>query len=413
MILALALTLSAGASGQNRFGAHRAQHLRLYGTINTYAAFDTRESLAGEEDFFYYLPKDVKLNSDGKDLNYSPSLRFAAITSRLGLDIVDYEFNGWKMMGKIEGDFYAGLNGSTGAAAFRLCQAFVSINKNGWGIKVGQAWHPMAADMPDIFSFNTGAPFGPYSKAPQAVLEYRAGKVLSFSAAALWQMQYCSAGPEGISANYIKYSCIPEFYLGVNLNIRNALIRVGADVLSIKPRKDNGVNKVKDRITTISPYIYAQYSYKDFSVKAKSIFAQAGEHLNLNGGYGISAVSSDGSYQYTPTMNSSSWISLKYGRKVQGSIFGGYAINLGTKDPVLMDDLYFSKNSYVNMLCMWRVTPGVTYNLGKFAVGLEYELTSVQYGDISKGMNLNNGLYLKGIHWVTNHRVQALVKYSF
>jgi hypothetical protein len=62
---------------------------------------------------------------------------------------------------------------------------------------------------------------------------------------------------------------------------------------------------------------------------------------------------------------------------------------------------------------MFRVTPTVIYNLGKVAFGLEYELTSVQYGDKALGMNLEKGLYDQGLHWVTNHRVQGLVKYTF
>lgn len=34
--------------------------LKWYGFIRNYAAVDTRESVAGTEDFFYYLPKDEK-----------------------------------------------------------------------------------------------------------------------------------------------------------------------------------------------------------------------------------------------------------------------------------------------------------------------------------------------------------------
>ena len=40
-------------------------------------------------------------------------------------------------------------------------------------------------------------------------------------------------------------------------------------------------------------------------------------------------------------------------------------------------------------------------------------LTSVQYGDKAQGINPLNGLYEKGLHWVTNHRVQGLVKFTF
>ncbi len=41
------------------------------------------------------------------DLNAVGSFRFAALTSRLGVDVKGYRFGGWDMGAKIETDFYA------------------------------------------------------------------------------------------------------------------------------------------------------------------------------------------------------------------------------------------------------------------------------------------------------------------
>jgi hypothetical protein len=62
---------------------------------------------------------------------------------------------------------------------------------------------------------------------------------------------------------------------------------------------------------------------------------------------------------------------------------------------------------------MYRLTPTVVYNLGKLALGLEYELTSVEYGDKAQGLSLDSGLYEKGLHWVTNHRLKGMIKFTF
>ena len=66
---------------------------------------------------------------------------------------------------------------------------------------------------------------------------------------------------------------------------------------------------------------------------------------------------------------------------------------------------------------MWRLTPTIIRNIGKFALGIEYELTSVQYGDYKNldGIKLigKNGLAEDNLHWVTNNRVQALMKFTF
>ncbi|MBQ9660170.1 MAG: VCBS domain-containing protein [Bacteroidales bacterium] len=406
-VAALALACASGLPAQDKPSIQ----FKPYGFVRNYLVIDSRESVYGTEDFFYYVPKDRNLVG-GTDLNQQTTVSFGAITSRLGLDVVGYQVNGLSISAKIEADFYAGVSGVTGTALLRLRQAFLSLSKDSFSLKVGQAWHPMAADMPHIFSLNTGAPFGPFSRTPEVVADFKLGSGFTLTAAAIWQMQYTSAGPSGASADYIKYGGIPELYLGLSLKQGGFTGRVGVDMLSIKPRHldATGTRKVSDRITTFSPFLYAEYTKDLFSVKAKTIFAQAGEHMNLNGGYGVSGIDADGSWRYSPTRNSSTWISLTYGKKVQGVLFAGYVRNFGTKD-ALVGDLYFSKNSFSNMNRMFRVTPEIMFNWGKLTLGLEYEMTGVQYG--SFGQHDNYGLATEGLHWVVNHRFQAMLRYTF
>ena len=403
-IALLGATLSAVAQ-------ENAAQFKWYGFIRNYAVADSRESVYGTEDFFYYVPKDVKM-VNGEDLNAQHTFAFAALTSRLGLDVTGYEVQGWKVGAKIEADFYAGVSGVTGTALFRLRQAYFTLAKGSFSAKIGQTWHPMAADMPHVFSLNTGAPFGPFSRTPEIVVDGKLSNSFTLTAALLWQMQYTSAGPEGASANYIKYGGVPEVYLGLSYKANGFTARVGVDMLSIRPRHldATGTKKVNDRITTFSPFLYLEYTKGLFSAKAKTIYAQAGEHMNLNGGYGVSAINADGSWEYTPTRNSSTWVSLSYGKKLQGVLFGGYVFNCGTWKP-LVGDLYFSKNSFSNMRQMYRLSPEVIYNLGKVAFGLEYELTGVEYG--SFGEDDVYGYASQNVHWVANHRVQLMLKYTF
>lgn len=387
--------------------------LKWYGFIRNYFAYDSRESKAGTEDLFTYLPLDQKMVG-GEDLNAISSFRFAALTSRLGVDVSGYEYEGWKMGAKIEADFYSGVSGVTGTAQLRMRQAYLTLAKDKASFKIGQAWHPMAADMPDVISLNAGAPFGPFSRTPMVNLDYKLAEGLSLNAVALWQMQYVSAGPAGQKADYIKYGKTPELFLGLNYKNEGFTAKAGVDMLSIKPRNfSEAGKKVNDRITTTSAFLYAQYVDGNFTVKAKTTFAEAGEHMNLNGGYGVSAINSDGSWDYTPTRNSSSWISFKYGgKKLQGVFFAGYVKNLGTKDELLSaSQLYFSKNSFSNMNQMWRMTPTLIYNLGKFSLALEYEVTSVQYG--SWGADFKKGLATDDLRWVTNNRLQLMTRYTF
>ena len=441
-----ALEGDAKAAKKEAVKSHLKQHFKPYGFIRNYFTFDSRESISGTGDLYNYQPKDEAWNQTEaeaaasglprEDLNAHSTFRFLSLTTRVGLDIVGYKWRNTEFGGKIEADFYAGLSTKvshpvSGVAQFRLRQAYMTL---GWDslrmndkdyarvdLLLGQAWHPMAADFSDVISLASGAPFGPFNRSPQVKMDARLGKYFTLTGSLLWQMQYCSLGPSptGAStqaADFIMYSKTPEAYLGLSVHTNGFLLRAGADVLSIKPRQIGTVNvggntisvSVKDRITTASPFLYVQYKKDEFSIKAKTIFSEAGEHMNLNSGYGVKAKNPDGSWEYTPLRASSSWLSIVYGgkigaqedkhpQKLQGILFAGYIENLTPRAN--------------NMNRMWRLSPTLLYTVGKFQLGLEYEITSVQYGQA--GTSDLYGLAKANLHWVTNHRVQLMTKYNF
>ena len=186
-------------------------HIKFYGFIRNYFAFDTRESKAGTKDLFYYLPKDEALNAKGEDMNAQSTFRFLAITSRFGLDIKDYQIGNTNVAAKIETDFYC-MNGNV--AVLRLRQAFATLswkdlgkeNSQSASLKIGQAWHPLAADQPYVIDLETGTPFNPFSRTPQVMFDYNFSKNFTLTGGIIYQMQYLSAGPNGASDNYLKYS---------------------------------------------------------------------------------------------------------------------------------------------------------------------------------------------------------------
>lgn len=449
--------------------SHLKQHFKPYGFIRNYFTYDSRESISGTGDLYNYQPKDENWNQtpeeaaasgvERQDMNAQSTFRFLALTTRVGLNIVDYKWRGMEFSGKIEADFFAGLSGTVhkvgGVAQLRLRQAYVTL---AWDslkmgkdfaridLTIGQTWHPMAADLCDVIALNSGAPFGPFNRSPLVKLDARLGKYITLTAAGLWQTQYMSTGPQGQTGEYMLYGKTPEAYFGLSVHDKGWIARVGVDVVSISPRQQGTVTgndgstvtvKVNDRLTTVSPFAYLQYKKGEFSFKAKTIFAQAGEHMNLDGGYGVSKVNEDGSWNYTPIRTSSSWISLVYGGKVgsqedkhpqklQGILFAGYIKSFGTKDAIYDPNgdgivnerpapdkslSYFYTARPGNMNQMWRLSPTLLYTVGKFQLGLEYEITSVQYG--RGGVNAATGLADAGLHWVTNHRIQFMTKFNF
>ena len=177
--------------------SHLKQHFKPYGFIRNYFTYDSRESWSGTGDLYNYQPKDENWNqteaeaetsgAPRQDLNAVSTFRFLSLTTRLGLNIVGYKWRGTEFGGKIEADFYAGLSTKTstvdskikethavsGVAQFRLRQAYLTL---GWDslpmmkgkdfarvdLTIGQTWHPMAADLCDVISLASGAPFGPF-----------------------------------------------------------------------------------------------------------------------------------------------------------------------------------------------------------------------------------------------------------
>ena len=405
ILFASALALSAGAFAQDSKPA-----FKWYGFVRTYFAYDTRESTAGTEDLYFYMPKDESINASGEDVNAIPSFRYAALTSRLGLDVTGYQVAGYNIGAKIETDFYSGVSGTTGTATLRMRQAYMTVAKGGRSWKIGQAWTPMAADLPDIFSLESGAPFGPFSRSPQVTFDGKISDAVSLTASAIWQMQYTSTGPSGNSANYIKYSCIPELYLGLNLKGEKGLFRLGAEYLNIKPRNVNAAgSKTSDRIGMVNVFEYGQLKAGGWTLKEKVTYANDGSHMNLIGGYGVSKVNSDGSWEYSATRNISGWFTAQYkpkDSKWTPQILLGYIKNFGTADPIVGE--FWCKNNAGSVARMYRIQPEIVYNLGKVQFGLEYMLTAAQYGKAN-----SNKLAVENLHWVSNNRIQMMLKYTF
>jgi hypothetical protein len=93
---------------------------------------------------------------------------------------------GAKTKGFIEGEFFGpNLNGVTqagdlyGMNGFRLRHAFVKLSWTNTDLQIGQYWHPMFVTgcFPGTISFNTGAPFQPFSRNPQVRLTHKIGNV--------------------------------------------------------------------------------------------------------------------------------------------------------------------------------------------------------------------------------------------
>lgn len=431
LLFVLAAVLSVGVKAQEEKPAH----FKLYGFIRNFTVVDTRAVKAGTQDLYFYMPEDVKLNADGVDLNQGVNWRSLSLTTRLGLEVSGYQFGTMKLGGKVEADFYS-LNGTGSAntiAQLRLRQAFIAL---GWDFKenesltltLGQSWHPMAADMPHMLNLETGAPFNPFNRSPQVMLNYNIGG-WTFTGGLLYLNHYLPIDAEANakSVNPFKYG-LPEAYLGVSWKGGPVLVKAGVDLLNTKPVRTDSVKdtdgkvvtdaegrpetyKVSSLMTAISPFIFFQYAQGKFQLRAKTILAQSCEHMNLLSGYGISSYdAATHSYGYTPMQTSASFISFLYGKKFQVMMMAGYMKQLGTtKDLMSPTSIYINTAADTKIQQAVRVTPTFAVNLGKFTISLEYNLTAAEFGEGTRNLR---GMYTQH-HWVLNHRFINMVRFTF
>ena len=358
------------------------------------------------------MPKDID-NANGFDANAGFNWRFVSLTTRLGLDVSGYKWGSMGISGKVEADFY-NLSGSV--PILRLRQAFMklSFDNNPLSLTIGQAWHPMAADMPHMNNLETGAPFNPFNRSPQLTADVKLGSGLTLTASLLYLNHYLPTGPAGKSKDYYKYG-LPEAYVGIAYAGKSITAKAGVDILNTLPyRTVNNEGKVQANgfLTTFSPFVFFQFTKGSFQLLAKSILAQGGEHLNLLSGYGVASYSADThTYAYTPMQDWASFVSFQYGKKFQVLGMLGYMKQLGTTQDLMdpVKTLWLNSSADTKVQQAFRATPTVAWNLGKFTVSLEYNLTAAQFGEGSRDAR---GMFSSS-HWVMNHRFICMTKFNF
>ena len=320
---------------------HLEAHFKPYGFIRSFAFYDTRATKSLTEDLFFFMPVDAEL-VNGTDVNSVGKFGFQAITTRLGLDIKGYKFGNTNIEAKIEADFYC-LNSGGNVATLRMRQAYAKLfwepsEKFSHSLLIGQAWHPLAADLCNTIALETGAPFSPFNRSAQVMYNATVGPV-TFAAGFIEQMQYRSSGPDGSTNKYQRYAIVPEAYAGISVKKGGFLGRAGVSVLSIRPRYGfitttattpatyttiqdiNGDQyeieatpaktettkldkKYNEWLSTVNAFLFLQYTGKIWQIKSKVVYAQSGEHMQLSGGYAATSEVGDGySLKYTPTQS--------------------------------------------------------------------------------------------------------------
>ena len=299
MLAALA-GVAAGAMAQKKGFDYK-----FYGQVRTDVFYNSRSNSETVDGLFYMYPKDVNPDADGNDLNGKANNGFYVLYTRLGVDVKGPMLGKIKTSAKVEADF---RGSGTSYSTVRIRHAYFNLAWNESALLVGQTWHPLYGDVaPDILNLNMGAPYQPFSRAPQIRYKFSTPH-FGLTAAAIGQSQYLSVGPSTgttKSQSFLKNSLVPEFYVGLDYKATGLIAGVGAHLTSMTPRTQSVYNdktyEVNERVTSVSAEAHIKYTHGLWLVAAKSVLGSNLTQTSTVGGYGITSTDSrTGEQEYTP-----------------------------------------------------------------------------------------------------------------
>ncbi len=395
------------------------------GFLKTDFFYDSRQSVSIREGHFLLYPENQKLDLYGKDINAKDHFGILSIQSRLTGKITGPDLLKAKTSALVEADFFGNENASfPDVNGLRLRHSIIKLNWSTTELLVGQYWHPLFIPecFPDVVSFNTGAPFQPFSRNPQIRLTQKFNK-MKLIVAATSQRDFSSNGPDGASPKYLSNAVLPDLNAHLQYSVlfnetNEFLVGAGAEYKQLVPRLfSQGDKNLKDgvdsiyvagdeKISSFALTLYSKLRLKPITIKAYAILGGNLFDQVMLGGYAVSSlnVSNQMSYEYSPVKTMSLWTELSTNGKTQVGIFAGYSKNIGTEND--NTGVYYSRGSNINYA--YRVAPRIVFNREKLRISTELEYTSAQYGKAD-----SKGVVNANLKTVSNLRVLTAFYYFF
>ncbi len=399
LLIALPLFIKAQEKvDESKFG------IKFSGFVKSDLFYDTRQTVNIREGHFLLYPDAINNDINNKDINATPSFNMLSIQSRLKGAITGPNAFGAKTSGLIEADFFGNAGDENG---FRLRHAFVKMNWKKTELLAGQYWHPLFVTdaFPEVISFNTGAPFQPFSRNPQLRLSHKLGPV-KFIYTILSERDFAGTGPDGASTKYLRNSGFPEENLQIQLNPDSSehLFGIGVNYKTIKPElftADKTGKKKYGTTTTLSSsalFAFIKLKFKPITIKVYGVYAQNAYYLTMIGGYAVKEIidTATGAKKFTNLNTLSTWMDIiTNGKKIKTAIFVGYTKNLGSAD-VIKENIFYARGANIDNVL--RVAPRIVFISGKLNIALEEEFTSAVYGkmngntkgQVTDGKSVNN-----------------------
>jgi len=383
--------------------------INFSGFVKTDIFRDTRQSSTSNglrEGHFYLYPDNALFDIAGNDINANPSFHILNIQTRLKGDITGPDAFGAKTSGGIEAEFF-GTNESD-INGFRLRHAWVKLDWSNTALLIGQNWHPMfpVESYPLTLSFNTGAPFTPFSRNPQVRITRKISDI-GLSLTAYGQRDFTSSGPDGGSNKYLRNSGLPGFDLQVRVPVGDAITGwAGIDYKKLRPELRTPANYETDAtIGSFSMYTNVKFKTDPVNISVMGIYGQNASDLVMIGGYAVSGSNPVSQVKtYTNLKTANIWADLTTnGGKVILGLFTGFSKNLGAQD--LITGTVYGRGNDIDHV--FRVAPRIAVTEGRLTFAGEIESTTAAYGTMQtngKVINTDN---------ISNLRILLCTIYKF
>ncbi len=364
--------------------------IKFTGYVKNDIIYDSRQTVAPREGHFMLYPAAPNYDRFGDDANESPNFNMLAIQSRLHGDIYGPDAFGAKTSGMIEAEFFGHSNNDING--FRLRHAIIKLNWNNTELLFGQTWHPLFVQscFASTVSFNTGAPFQPYSRNPQVRLTQKLGD-FKFMAAAIAQRDFSSPGGSSLLRNSALPNVNAQIHYEKDLSDGSMFTTgVAVDYKELTPRLITDSLYVTDASVQGLSYLYfLKFKVPAFTLKFEYVNGQNMYDHTMLGGFAVNDVidPTTNLLEYTPMKISSYWLDIhSNGSGFQVGVFGGLTRNNGTLSE--NTGQYFSRGE--DIAYIYRLSPRVIFNSGKTRFALEAEYTVAAYGDPNNSGIINN-----------------------
>jgi len=378
LLLIIIIPVYVFAQEEKKFG------ISFSGFVKSDIFLDTRQYLSFREGHFLLYPLGESLDLDSVDVNSKTNFNILSIQSRLTGNITGPDAFGAKSSAVLEGEFFGMSDASINT--FRLRHALVKLNWQSTELLVGQTWHPMFITdcFPGVISFNTGAPFQPFSRNPQVRITQTFGEI-RIMAAAVTQRDFSSPG----GSASIRNSAFPEIQLQLQYNLADKdagteiLAGVGGGYKILQPRLiTDSMYQTNEKVKGISYLAFLKFKTPVITVKCEGALGQNLYDLTMLGGYAIkytndTAIINNNDYEYTTINCYSVWTDITTnGDKIQGGLFAAYSENLGSADYFIGDNFIRG----IDIKYLYRISPRIIFNSGKVRFAGELEYTTAAYG---------------------------------